>query len=197
MKNKLKYILLRVALWLTPVVLLSVYRMPLSIEERGKYFIKGFLKLLPITFFINIVLAWHSEHEIFLNSLYGILLVNATVGIITHFKLNTFDIGEFFKSTLITIAVIFAVYFSLDKLGNSIPEGFIEISFTSSVQVMTLLFPISKIVRNSFILSNGKFPPQFLIEKLYNYERDGNLRSFLDFINSKNDNDDEESSTAA
>ena len=189
MKAKLKYYITRIALWLTPVILLFSYRIPLSYEDRFKYFYQGFLKLTPIIFVINIVLGWHAEHLIFLKSLYGVLLVNAIIGICAHVKLKTFDIGEFFKSTLITIAVIFAVYFSLDKLGKSIPEGFLEIGFASTVQVMTLLFPISKIARNGFILTNGGFPPEFLIKALYNYQKDGNLKAFLEFQNTKKENE--------
>ena len=172
MKAKLRFYITRLALWLTPVILLFSHRIPLSYEDRFKYFFKGFFKITPIIFVVNVVLGWHNEHIVFLKSLYGVLFVNAFIGIWAHCKLGTFDIGEFFKSTLITIAVIFAVYFSLDKLGQSIPEGFLEIGFASTVQVMTLLFPISKIARNGFILTNGGFTTEFLIKALYNYQKD-------------------------
>ncbi|WP_027381881.1 hypothetical protein [Epilithonimonas caeni] len=189
MRTKLKYIITRIALWLTPVILLFAHRIPLTYEDRFRYFYKGFFKITPIIFIVNLLVGWHNEHLIFLKSLYGVLVINAGIGIWAHIKLGTFDIGEFFKSTLITIAVIFAVYFSLDKLGESIPEGFLEIGFASTVQVMTLLFPISKIARNGFILTNGGFPPEFLIKALYNYQKDGNLKAFLEFQNTQNNNE--------
>ena len=185
---KLKNKLTRIALWLTPAILLFSTQLPINYEERIFFFFKALLKFAPIFFLVNIIIGWHHEHSFFLNGLYAVLLVNALVGIFTHIKLETFDLGEFFKSTLVTIAVIFSVYFSLDVLGNSIPDGFLEIGFASSVQMMTLLFPISKILRNSFVLTNGKFPPSVLIEKLYNYEKDGNLKNFLEFLN-KNENE--------
>lgn len=189
MKKSIRYYITRIALWLTPVILLFSHRIPLSYEDRLMLFLKSIAKLAPFVFLANIIIGWHDEHALFLSGLYGILLINAVIGIFTHIKLKTFDIGDFFKSTLITIAVIFAVYYSLDKMGNSIPEGFLEMGFASTVQIMTLLFPISKILRNSFILTNGTFPPLFLMQKLYNYEKDGNLKNFLDFLNAKNENE--------
>ena len=186
--KKPKKIITRIALWLTPAILLFSTNISLNYEERFMFFLKSMMKIAPIFFLVNIIIGWHDEHSFFLNGLYCVLFINAVVGAMTHNKLGTFDLGEFFKSTLITIAVIFSVYFSLDVLGKSIPEGFIEVGFSSSVQMMTLLFPISKILRNSFVLTNGKFPPEILIEKLYNYEKDGNLKNFLEFLNKKDEN---------
>lgn len=196
-KQNLKKIITRIALFSTPAILLFTLKIPLNFSERIVLFLKSFLKIAPTYFIIKIIIGWHQDHAFFLNGLYCVLLLNAIVGALTHLKLGTFDLGEFFKSTLITIAVIFSVYFSLDVLGKSIPEGFIEVGFASSVQMMTLLFPISKILRNSFVLSNGSFPPMVLIQKLYNYEKDGNLKNFLEFLNNKKDEENNPTDSAA
>ena len=52
-----------------------------------------------------------------------------------------------------------------------------------SVQLMTLFYPVSKIVKNVFVLTRGKYPPQFVMKALYNYEREGKLKDFFDEIN--------------
>lgn len=182
MKQKLKYYFILLTLFFTPIVLLFTTKIKLTEKERFGFFITSFFKLAPIAFIVNSAFNWHDEHEAFLYGLYGILFINAVLGILTHKKLKTLDIGEFSLSTLITIVVVFGVYFSLDQLSNSIPDGFISNGFSSSVQILTLLFPIAKIMRNSYILTNGKFPPEFLIEKLYNYERDGNIKTFLEIL---------------
>lgn len=182
MKQKIKHKLILFTLFFTPIVLLFTTNIKLTEKERFGYFIESFFKLAPIAFLINSVFNWHDEHQVFLKGLYVILFINAVFGVLTHRKLKTLDIGEFAKSTLITIVVVFGVYFSLDQMNNSIPDGLLSVGFSSSVQILTLLFPIAKIMRNSFILTNGKFPPEFLIEKLYNYERDGNIKSFLEIL---------------
>ena len=187
MKQKLfttrfKRYLAYLTLFLTPIILLFTTKIKLTEKERFEFFISSFFKLTPIAFLINSAFNWHAENESFLYGLYAVLFINAFIGVLTHRKLKSFDIGEFFKSTLITVVVVFGVYFSLDQIENSIPDGFLSVAFTSSIQIITLLYPIAKIMRNSFILTNGKFPPEFLIEKLYNYERDGNIKEFLEII---------------
>lgn len=182
MKQKFKYNLILFTLFFTPIVLLFTTKIKVSEKERMSYFFESFFKLAPIAFIVNSAFNWHNEHETFLYGLYVILFINAVFGVLTHRKLKTSDIGEFAFSTLITIVVVFGVYFSLDQMNNSIPDGFLSVGFSSSVQILTLLFPIAKIMRNGFILTNGKFPPEFLIEKLYNYERDGNIKSFLEIL---------------
>lgn len=182
MKQKFRNNLILLTLFLTPIVLLFTTKIKVTEKERFNYFFESFFKLAPIAFIVNSAFNWHNEHEAFLYGLYVVLFINAVLGILTHKKLKTTDIGEFALSTLITIVVVFGVYFSLDQLNNSIPEGFLSVGFSSSVQILTLLFPIAKIMRNSFILTNGKFPPEFFIEKLYNYERDGNIKSFLEIL---------------
>ncbi|MGV0847455.1 hypothetical protein ACTS9T_12920 [Empedobacter falsenii] len=180
--SKIKKWLIYLTLFFTPIILLFTSKIKLTEKERIGFFIESFFKLAPIAFIVNSAFNWHNEHEAFLYGLYGVLFVNAIFGICTHAKLKTLDIGEFAKSTLITIVVVSGVYFSLDRVNNSIPEGFLSIAFTSSVQILTLMFPLAKILRNGYILTNGKFPPEFLIEKLYNYERDGNIKSFLEIL---------------
>lgn len=33
-----------------------------------------------------------------------------------------------------------------------------------------------------FILTNGKFPPEYLIKLFYTYEKNGRLKDFLEFL---------------
>lgn len=180
--SKVKKWLIYLTLFFTPIILLFTTKIKLTEKERIGFFIESFFKLAPIAFIVNSAFNWHNEHKAFLYGLYVILFINAVIGVLTHRKLKTLDVGEFALSTLITIVVVFGVYFSLDQMNNSIPDGLLSVGFSSSVQILTLLFPIAKIMRNSFILTNGKFPPEFLIEKLYNYERDGNIKSFLEIL---------------
>lgn len=180
--SKLKRWLAYITLFFTPIILLFTTKIKLTEKERLEYFISSLFKFTPIAFLINSAFNWHNKHQSFLYGLYGVLFANALFGVLTHLKLNTFDVGEFFKSTLVTVIVVFGVYFSLDQIDESIPEGFLSVAFTSSIQIITLLYPIAKIMRNGFILTNGKFPPEFLIQKLYNYERDGNIKEFLEII---------------
>lgn len=49
--------------------------------------------------------------------------------------------------------------------------------------MISLLYPVKDIVKNVFVLSKGKFPPEFFMRTLYNYEKSGKLREFYEKVN--------------
>ena len=100
-----------------------------------------------------------------------------------HFKTGTFDIKDFLVGNTMMIFVISVSYISLAILSIPLDESGIGKMFKMSVQLMTLFFPVSKIVKNVFVLTKGKYPPQFVMKALYNYEKEGKLKDFFDEIN--------------
>ena len=44
---------------------------------------------------------------------------------------------------------------------------------------MTLFFPASKGIKSIFIISNGEYPPKWMMKKVYNYENDGDLNELF------------------
>ena len=52
--------------------------------------------------------------------------------------------------------------------------------FAISIQIMTLMYPVSSIAKNAFVLSDGRFPPKFFMRALYNYEKSGKLKPFFE-----------------
>lgn len=44
------------------------------------------------------------------------------------------------------------------------------------------MYPASKFITSMFILTNGKFPPEYLIKLFYTYEKNGRLKDFLEFL---------------
>ena len=81
------------------------------------------------------------------------------------------------------VFIIVAVFISLSLLSIPLDESEMGKIFKRVVQLTTLLYPVSKILKNAFILTNGKYPPQFIMKALYNYEREGKLKDFFDEIN--------------
>ena len=49
--------------------------------------------------------------------------------------------------------------------------------------MISLLYPVKDIAKNLFVLSNGKFPPEFFMKALYKYEKSGKLREFYEKVN--------------
>ncbi|GJH39896.1 hypothetical protein RCZ04_04460 [Capnocytophaga sp. HP1101] len=125
---------------------------------------------------------WREQNELFFVGISFILFLNMVVGAVYHAKAGTFNIHDFLMGNATIMLVIAVVYVSLSILSIPINETETGKIFQSSVQFMTLMYPVSKIVKNVFVLTGGKYPPSWIMKALYNYEKKGKLKDFFDEI---------------
>lgn len=76
-------------------------------------------------------------------------------------------------------AVLIPVYTLLEMLRLTAGDNMIGEGFKVVIQITTLLYPISKALKNFYILSNKQFPPQFIMNKIYNFEKTGDIKEFF------------------
>ena len=179
----------KIATWVAPIVLLYYFDDKIQIRDRIYYFFIAFFKSIPLLMLYSYFSMWKDKNEFFYAGICTALLLNALVGGVYHFKTGTFDIKEFLVKNTEMVFIIVAVYISLSLLNIPLDESEMGKIFKSVVQLTTLLYPVSKILKNAFILTNGKFPPQFIMKALYNYEREGKLKDFFDEINGTKTNE--------
>ena len=174
---------MKIAIWATPIVLLFYFDDKIHFRDRVYYFFLAFFKSIPLLMLYSYFSTWRGNNEFFFAGICFALFLNALVGGVYHFITGTFDIKDFLVGNTMMIFVISVSYISLAILSIPLDESGIGKMFKMSVQLMTLFYPVSKILKNAFILTNGKFPPQFVMKALYNYEREGKLKDFFDEIN--------------
>jgi len=179
----------KIAIWVAPIVLLYYFDDKIHFRDRVYYFFIAFFKSIPLLMLYSYFSMWKDKNEFFYAGICTALLLNALVGGVYHFKTGTFDIKEFLVKNTEMVFIIVAVYISLSLLNIPLDESEMGKIFKSVVQLTTLLYPVSKILKNAFILTNGKFPPQFVMKALYNYEREGKLKDFFDEINGTKTNE--------
>ena len=75
--------------------------------------------------------------------------------------------------------VIVCSYIMLEMLRYTAGSNIAGETFRVIIQTLTLLYPTSKVMKNLFLISSGKFPPEFLMKKLYNFEKSGDLTAFF------------------
>ena len=173
---------IKIATWATPMVLLFYFDDKIQLRDRVYYFFLAFFKSIPLLRLYSYFSLWREKNEFFFAGIGFILFLNMTVGAIYHAKAGSFSIKEFIGGNIMILLVVSVVYISLSVL--SIPLNDTEMGkiFQSVLQFMTLMYPVSKIVKNIFILTKGKYPPKFVMKALYNYEREGKLKDFFDEI---------------
>ena len=174
---------MRIAIWATPIVLLFYFDDKIHFRDRVYYFFIAFFKSIPLLMLYSYFSTWRGNNEFFFAGICFALFLNALVGGVYHFKTGTFDIKDFLMGNTMMIFVISVSYISLAILSIPLDESEIGKMFKMSVHLMTLFYPVSKIVKNVFVLTRGKYPPQFVMKALYNYEREGKLKDFFDEIN--------------
>ena len=172
----------KIATWVAPIVLLYYFDDKIQLRDRIYYFFLAFFKSIPLLMLYSYFSIWREKNELFFVGISFILFLNMVVGAIYHAKAGTFDIKHFLTGNATIMLVITVVYISLSVLSIPINETETGKIFQSVVQFMTLMYPVSKIVKNVFVLTGGKYPPQFIMKALYNYEREGKLKDFFDDI---------------
>lgn len=172
MKNYLKTLL-------TDILELGTKRMTClaDLPDIPNLILTTTIKISPFAIVASYITGMVNDQALFLFWWSIVMLSNALVGIVTHLKLKTFDWKEFLLNNAIMIVLTLSVYWSsiglLETANNAVTT-----SLTTSLQVATLVFPISKIFKNAHILTNGVFPPEWIVRKLFDFDKNGNLKVF-------------------
>ena len=180
---------MKIAIWATPIVLLFYFDDKIHIRDRIYYFFIAFFKSITLLMLYSYFTVWKEKNELFFVGISFILFLNMVVGATYHAKAGSFDIKQFLYGNISVMLVISVVYISLSVLSIPLNESEMGKMFQSVLQFMTLMYPVSKIVKNVFVLTGGKYPPQFIMKALYNYEREGKLKDFFDEINGTKTNE--------
>ncbi len=135
--------------------------------------------IAPVAFIIGVLDLWYQDNSTFTLSAVGFVFANAIIGMIAHFVRKDFNWEVFLTKTMKMVLIISGVYFILELMISPIGDNTITDGFRSTIQVSTLLWPGGKILKNFFIWSDGEHPPKWVMEKLYNFQKNGDLNAFL------------------
>lgn len=150
-----------------------------SFADRLRYILNALLSITPVAFVLAGLQSWFETNNQFADFFLITLIINLTIGAWRHFKTGTFSIIQFLLKNAMMAIILSLVYIALEMLHIVVGANIAGEAFGTLIQVMTLLYPISKIVKSAFILSNGRYPPEFLMRKLYSFERNGDLSKFF------------------
>lgn len=151
----------------------------ISILDRIKYAGQVIAKLAPIAFILDQFTWWFGENKQFGTFMCIALVINAAVGAWMHLKNRSFTFLNFFFRNGLMIAVVSVTYIMLEMLRYTAGDNVAGEIFKVVIQLMSLLYPTSKVIKNIFILSKGKYPPEFIMRKIYNFEKNGDLEKLF------------------
>lgn len=147
---------------------------PLSTEFFRHYW-NCILVGLPTAFMVDFIRKWFMLNATFWMFLFIAMTANGIVGAYTHFKSGSFSARLFFWRNAEMAFICFISYIMMDIVRQIAGDNLAGEVFGKFVQISTVLYPISKIMKNIFIISRGKHPPEFVMRRLYNFEKNGDL----------------------
>ncbi len=153
-------------------------------------YIKILLAFAPIAYLLELGGYWFVDNKKFVTYFLLIVIIQAGFGIWKHKILNQFRWEQFFMKTGKMMVIVIFTYFLLSMVAAIASDNIIAEGFELSIQVMTLFFPASKGIKSIFIISNGEYPSKWLMEKVYNYEHDGDLSELFKKVTKKEPKDD-------
>lgn len=165
-----------------PFILLFSLGAGVTLYDRLRYFIYSAWVSFPFIAIYNVLAQWYGLNIVFFESACIIISINAIFGGLSHWKQGTFSWLKLFIKTLLIVFITFSGYIVLDNLFSFFENTFVGETLQSFISFMVLMYPASKFMTSSFILSNGKFPPTFLMKVFYSYEKTGRLKDFFDLI---------------
>lgn len=150
-----------------------------NISERLKYAWNAIWHFAPIAFVLDLANWWFKENSQFGSFMCIALVVNMLVGAYMHKQSGTFTFKLFLFKNIEIALVICTTYIMLEMIRYTAGNNLAGEVFRVLIQVMTLLYPVSKVLKNLFIITKGKYPPEFIMRKLYNFEKNGDLDSLF------------------
>ncbi|MCO6149050.1 hypothetical protein [Flavobacterium sp. NRK1] len=165
------------------IILLSADK-PTFWEKIG-YLVKLVMSFGMVAWLLDKCGLWFQDNEMFFTGLIMAMFINMVFGYAYHKKIKDFHWKKFFLKNIEMWGIILLVYPFLEVISHVAGNNILAETFKITLQISTLLYPGSKALKNAYLLSEKKFPPGFVMNRLYNFEKTGDLN---ELINGKQDN---------
>lgn len=159
-----------------------------TFSEKLLYYISIIAAFGPVVYVIDGLNWWFLQNIRFVSFIIFFIVTNIVFGAIFHLKNKTFSWESLLIRNALMICILTFTYTVLEMLTLTAGKNVFAESFRVVLQISTLLYPGSKILKNIYILSNKQFPPSFIMDRLYNFEKTGNLNDLFPEQDNKNQN---------
>ena len=157
--------------------------------ERFISWVKVHLILSPLTFVLSSMGIWFDDNKKFTSFLLAVITANILIGAYTHSKkLRNFSWKILMVKTWEMCMMLIVTYAVLEMVILLAADNVLTDLFRITLQVSTMMYPISKVLKNVYIISGGEYPPEWIMKRVYNFEKDGDLRNFISSDGNNNHN---------
>jgi hypothetical protein len=136
---------------------------------------------------------WFSDNAFFVTGVVAVILINMIFGgLVHHYRYRDFNWKILLTKTSEMVIVLLVSYFVLEIILNIAGDTAVSSIFRITIQVSTVLYPGTKIIKNVYIYSRGEYPPEWLVKRIFNFNKNGNLQELLNPTNNERNTLDQE-----
>lgn len=157
-----------------------------NIWDRIISAIKSIGTLTPVSLVMSGLGLWFENNLMFFTFTIISILINMGFGGWMHWSKGTFSLETLLYKNIKMTFIVLVSYMMLEFIAQIMGiDNTIGEIFEKTIQIATLLYPVGKVLKNLFILSDGKHPPEFIMKKIYNFQKTGDLKDFIEFKQQK------------
>lgn len=151
----------------------------IDLSDKFNYLFKLVIAFMPVAWVLNTFNLWFIDNKVFFQVLVWTIIANIVAGAKVHWDNNTFKVKTLLWKNIEMCIIILFTYPILEGINRITGDNLAGDVFQWAIQIGTILYPGSKAIKNLHIWSNGKYPPAFLMEKIYKFEKDGDVKDLL------------------
>lgn len=151
----------------------------IDISEKAQYLMKLLMTFTPIVWVLDALNIWFDNNELFFTILVWTIIVNMVSGARVHKINGTFKFKTLLWKNIEMCFIILLTYPILEGINKLTGDNVAGNVFQWVIQISTILYPGSKAIKNIYIWSNGRYPPEFIMERLYNFEKTGDIETIV------------------
>jgi len=171
----MKLLIQKIYVW----VILLTARQP-TFWDKLTYMGKLIAAFGPIVALLEAFHLWFVSNQVFIGAMLIALVINMVVGVWYHLAQHTFSWRDFWAGNIKMFAGVFLVYILLELLRMAAGHGIVSEGFKIMIQVTMMLWPVSKSLKNLHIIYGKKWPPPYIMNRIYNFEKNGNVKELFE-----------------
>lgn len=123
---------------------------------------------------------WYVDNHIFISSAFLIIAIDHILGSWVHWTIKRdFNFSQNLFGLLKKTIIVSLGYSTLSVIAYTMREiDLLRDYFTSMIQLVTILYPGSSALSNMSLITNGRFPPTGLLDKIKNFNQKMDIDEF-------------------
>lgn len=151
-----------------------------TLYDKFSYWLRAVLNFAPVAFILDWLGVWFANEKLFFSGMLVAISINLFFGYRWHKKLGDFKWRLFWSKNIEMWIIIICVYPLLYILSAIAGDNFIGEGFKIVVQITTILYPGSKALKNAHLLSEKRYPPAWLMNRFFTFEKTGNVKQLFE-----------------